>query len=297
MESMTSIVKEKLEFRSGGTACIGYLYRKPSESLKPCVIMGSGFGGTQDTPSMIAVATAFAEAGNHAFTFDYRHLGESKGEPRQLVSIPGQLEDFMSAVQFIKDHPEVDQARLGLWGSSLGGGHVISVAAKMKEISAVIAQIPFNGFPKKSGRSLWQTMRLLHVIRKDWKREQKGLSPLYIPAVGPKGELAVMAGDEAAKTIAGMQSKTWRNEVAPRGIVEMIKYKPSHTADQIKAAVLICYGEYDQETQGPQTAELIKSIPHAEVKAYPVTHFEFYEPGIREQIIADQIDFLRRSFT
>ncbi len=36
-----------------------------------------------------------------------------------------------------------------------------------------------------------------------------------------------MAGVEAAKTIAGMQSKTWRNEVAPRGILEMIPYKPS----------------------------------------------------------------------
>jgi len=297
MVSMASIVKEKLEFRSGGTACVGYLYRKPSESPKPCVIMGAGFGGTQDTPSMTAVATALAEAGYHAFTFDYRHLGESEGEPRQLVSVPGQQEDFLSAIRFIKEHPEVDKTRLGLWGSSLGGGHVISVAAKTKGIVAVIAQIPFNGFPKKSGRSLWQTLKLLHIIRKDWKRGQKGLSPLYIPAVGSKGELAVMAGDEAAKTIAGMQSKTWRNEVAPRGIVEMIKYKPSYTANQIEAAVLVCYGEYDRETQGPQTEELIRSIPHAEVKAYPVTHFEFYEPGIREQIIADQIDFLRRSFS
>lgn len=294
--SAATVRKERLEFNSGGTACVGYLYCKPTEIPKPCVIMGAGFGGTQDTPSMVAVATAFAQAGFHAFTFDYRNLGESEGEIRQLVSVSGQQEDFLQAIRYIKKHPAVDETRLGLWGSSLGGGHVISVAAQTKDISAVIAQIPFNGFPKKSGRSLWQTLRLLYVIRKDWIRGKKGLSPLYIPAVGHEGGLAVMAGGEAAKTIAGMQSKTWRNEVAPRGIWEMIKYKPSSTANQIEASVLICYGEYDKETQGPQTAELIKSLPKSEVKSYPVTHFEFYEPGIRERIISDQIDFLQRNF-
>ena len=69
-----------------------------------------------------------------------------------------------------------------------------------------------------------------------------------------------MAGGEAAKTIAGMQSKTWRNEVAPRGIWEMIKYKPNSTANQIEASVLICYGEFDKETQGPKRQSLSKAF-------------------------------------
>ena len=99
--------------------------------------------------SIVAVATAFAQAGFHAFTFDYRNLGESEGEIRQLVSVSGQQEDLLQAIRYIKKHPAVDETRLGLWGSSLGGGHVISVAAQTKDVSAVIAQIPFNGFPKK----------------------------------------------------------------------------------------------------------------------------------------------------
>ncbi|WP_036605297.1 serine aminopeptidase domain-containing protein [Paenibacillus assamensis] len=288
---------ERLEFQSSGTTCVGYFYRLDHDSPKPCIILGSGFGGTQDTPSLIAAATAFAQAGFCSFTFDYRHLGESDGLPRQIVSISGQQEDFLSAIRFIRDHPAVDEHRLGLWGSSLGGGHVISVASRASEITAVIAQIPYNGFPKKSTHSWWQRLKLLRLIRKDQNRAKKGREPLYIPMVGNTGELAIMVGSDAARTIAGMQSSTWRNEIAPRVIMEMAKYKPSSTADKVKAAVLICYGEFDKETQGPQTKELIEALPTVEVKVYPATHFEFYEPGVRDGIISDQITFLSKVYS
>lgn len=295
--SKERVIIDRLEFISGTITCVGYLYRVKSDETVPCIVMGSGFGGTQDTPSMISAATAFAQAGFNAFTFDYRNLGESDGQPRQLVSIDGQQEDFLSAISFIKNHPSVDEKSLGVWGSSLGGGHVISVAAIEKELSAVIAQIPFNGFPKKNGRSLWDTLKLLHIINKDKNRGKKGLPPLYIPAVGKIGEMAVMVGDEVTDIISNMQTKTWRNEVAPRALMDMMKYKPSTVADKITASVMICYGEYDKETQGPQTMELIQSLSKVEVKAYPVTHFDFYKPSIRAKIIEDQIAFLKKCFS
>ncbi|MEK4031226.1 hypothetical protein MKZ02_22225 [Pseudobacillus sp. FSL P4-0506] len=62
---------------------------------------------------------------------------------------------------------------------------------------------------------------------------------LYIPAIGKTGELAVMVGDEAIKAIAGVQSKTWRNEIAPRALIEMMKYKPSNVANKIKGIVMV----------------------------------------------------------
>lgn len=59
---------------------------------------------------------------------------------------------------------------------------------------------------------------------------------------------------------------------------------------------MVCYGEYDKETQGPQTIELIRSLFKVMVKQYPVSHFAFYESGVREGILADQMDFLKKSF-
>ena len=76
----------------------------------------------------------------------------------------------------------------------------------------------------------------------------------------------------------------------------MMKYKPSKTAGNVKATVLVCYGENDKETQVPEVLELIENIPKTEVKAYPFSHFEFYNPKIREGIISDQIAFLNCMF-
>lgn len=292
---MTPIIKkEQVPFSSGKTRCVGYLYHSKAEKA-PCVILCTGFGGTQDTPSLIAMAEALAEAGFAAFTFDYRTFGESGGEPRQIVDVKGQLEDIAAALEAVRSRPEVDSAWLGLWGSSLGGGHVIVTAAEIPGIQAVVAQIPFNGFPKKvEGRSFMQTMRLLHTLLKDRRNGKKGKPPAYIAAVGLPGELAVMTSNEAASTISGMKSATWRNEVAPRGVLDMMKYKPSDYSPQVKCPVMVCYGERDKEAQGLQTLELIESLPHVEGKAYPLAHFDFYNPEIRAGIIREQLRFYQQ---
>ncbi|UHJ55123.1 alpha/beta fold hydrolase [Mycolicibacterium fortuitum] len=178
--------------------------------------MCQGFGGTQDTPAVRAAAEAFAAAGFHALTFDYRSFGESGGRPRQVVSIQGQLADVAAAVACARGLDGVDPARIVLWGTSLGGGHVVTAAARDPEIAAVIAQIPFNGFPRRvEGRSTRSTLRLLAVMAEDWWRGTVHRTPRYIKAVGTQGELAVMTGAGAQRAVAGMASPTWRNEVAP----------------------------------------------------------------------------------
>jgi len=39
--------------------------------------------------------------------------------------------------------PNIDAARIGIRGSSPGGGHVIDVASKDQGISAVVSQVPY----------------------------------------------------------------------------------------------------------------------------------------------------------
>ncbi|GKU77330.1 alpha/beta hydrolase [Paenibacillus sp. L3-i20] len=292
---MTDIIKRtKISFASGGMNCTGYLYfpSKLNANL-PCVVMGSGFGGTQDTPSIISNATSFAESGIAALTFDYRSFGESDGEPRQLVSIKGQVEDFHAAIHYVRNHDAIDPEKVVLWGSSLGGGHVITVAAKDSRLAAVLSQIPFNGFPKQvEGRSSKDTRKIAVAIFKDKLRGLLGRAPHYIPAVGNTGELAVMASSDAKKTIDVMTSKHWRNEVAPRALLEMMRYKPSNSAHLIKMPVLVSMAEFDQETVGDLTKQIVVNISNVTLKSYPVAHFDFYRSHIRQQVISDQITFL-----
>ena len=290
-----AVKQSKISFRSGDATCVGYIFQPADISEKiPCVVLGHGFTGTQDR--LKGSAEYFASRGMVALTFDYRNFGESEGMPRQVVSIKDQLEDFRSAIAFVRGLDFVNPDKIGIWGSSLGGGHVISVAAEDPKVAVVVAQVPFNGFPKKvEGRSKESTNALLKVMIKDKIRGMFGRPPIYIKAVGGPGELAVMASNEAQKTIEAMQSDTWQNKVAPRALLDMMKYKPGKVAAKIKAPVLICVGEFDKETQGPTQQELAEG-PRAVIKTYPVAHFDFYRPDIRQQLLKDQADFFEKAF-
>jgi dienelactone hydrolase len=292
------VERRRLRFDSGGIESVGYLYRlQRAASRSPCVVMGTGFSGTQDTPSMQATAVAFAEAGFAAMTFDYRAFGESGGKPRQVVSIKRQHEDFHEAIRCARGQPDVDPAQIAVWGSSLGGGHAIAVAADDPRVAAVVAQVPFNGFPRHvEGRSLFATLRLLGAMVYDAIRGLVGLPPFYIRVVGATGDLAVMASRQAQEAIADMSSTQWRNEVAPRGLFEMMRYKPSDVAHRLAMPVLVCSAENDSEAPADLVRQLAEQAPRGELRSYPVAHFDFYRPDVRAQVISDQIGFLRKHF-
>ena len=62
-ESMATVERTKVRFDSGGAACVGYVYHSTGGGgAVPCVVVGTGFSGTQDTPSIRAVAEAFARS-------------------------------------------------------------------------------------------------------------------------------------------------------------------------------------------------------------------------------------------
>ena len=290
----TEITRKKVTFDSDGVNLSGYLFlpKQKAEDL-PCIVLGHGFTGTQDR--LWSSAERFAQEGMAALTFDYRNFGESAGEPRQVIRIKEQLSDFRHAIAFARKQPQIDPARIGIWGSSLGGGHVITLAAEDPKIAAVVAQVPFNGFPKKvEGRSKQETNRILEVMFKDALRGLFGRPPIYIKAVGNTGELAVMASEQAEKTIESMKSDLWQNKVAPRALLDMMKYKPGKVAAKIKVPVLVCIAEFDKETQN-DTQRALATGPKAETRAYPVAHFDFYRPDIRKHLLDEQAAFFKQA--
>lgn len=289
------ITRQKVSFTSDGIQIVGYLFTPKNSAAKklPCVVLGHGFSGTQDR--LWGSAERFAQEGMAALTFDYRSFGESGGEPRQVARVKEQLNDFRSAVAFARSQPGIDPNRIGVWGSSLGGGHVISLAADDPTIAAVVAQVPFNGFPKKvEGRTKQETNRLLGAMLKDAIRGLFKQPPLYIKAVGNQGELAVMASEQAEKTIESMQSDLWQNKIAPRGLIDMMLYKPGKVAAKIQVPVLVCIAEYDKETLS-DTQRALATGPKAELRTYPVAHFDFYRPDIRKKLLDEQAAFFAKT--
>src|SRR5690606_18133886 len=158
--------------------------------------------------------------------------------------------------------PEVDAHRTALWGTSLGGGHAVSVATADPAVAAVVVQVPFNGVPRKvQGRPRRHSYALLWAAVRDRVRGRTGRPPLYVKAVGRHDELAVMAGREANATVAALESATWRNEVAPRGLLDMMRYRPGRQVHRLQAPLLVCVGTGDQETPEATGRQLAQEAP------------------------------------
>ena len=95
------VERTRVRFDSGGVELVGYLHHSADAVGRlPGVVMGHGFSGTQDR--LFDNAERFAGAGFAALTFDYRSFGESGGEPRQVVSVEEQLEDWRAAIRFAR---------------------------------------------------------------------------------------------------------------------------------------------------------------------------------------------------
>jgi dienelactone hydrolase len=124
-------------------------------------VRAHGTTGTRDF-GLPSYAARFAAVGLAVLVFDYRDFGGSAGEPRQLIDVDRQLEDLTAAVSFARALPDVDGDRVALRGTSLGAGHVVSVAAGDPTIAAAVAQLPFMGVDPhhKSPRPATVTLKL-----------------------------------------------------------------------------------------------------------------------------------------
>ncbi|MBO3742638.1 alpha/beta hydrolase [Actinoplanes flavus] len=290
---MGKFTEVDVSFASDRDRLSGRLYRPVVLQPAPCVVLCNGFGSTMDR--LFPWAEVFAAAGLAALVFDYGSFGRSRGEPRQIVDVGRQLAEIRAAVAWARADDGIDADRVMLWGNSLGGAHAITTAADDPRITAVVAQIPFNGFPRRvEGRSTGQALQLMAVVMWDTLRGRLGLSPRYVPLIGAPGEVAITNAAEAEEHANTLPPGTlWRNRVAPRGILSMMRYHPDAAAARLAVPLLVCTAVADAQTPVELCRRLADRAPQGMLKLYAGTHFSFYSDArTREAVAADQIAFL-----
>jgi fermentation-respiration switch protein FrsA (DUF1100 family) len=289
-------MRSDLEFESGGSRCAAWLYRPASDDPVPCVVMAHGFSAVREQ-RLDAYAERFASAGLAVLLFDYRHFGASGGEPRQLLSIRRQLQDWEAAVATARALPGIDAGRIVLFGSSFSGGHVQTLAARDAAIAAAIAQAPFcDGLRNLPALGLGHALRLTVAGLRDAAGSVLGLEPYRIPAVGAPGSLAAMTTPDAVSGFANMNpaTSTWRNEVCARIALSIGAYRPGAKAARIRCPILYTIAEEDVVTPARFAQDAARRAPRGEVKAYRCGHFDVYLPPLWDQVVADQTEFLVR---
>ena len=289
-----SVRRMEVSFESGGMSCAATVYR-PDRETGPvrCVVMGNGITLTR-ADGIPDYATRFASAGFAVLAFDYRHWGDSGGEPRRWVSLARQLEDWHAAVTYARGLEGVDAERIALWGMSLGGGLALMTAATDARIGATVALVPMA-----DGLEAWRRAAPPGVtLRLMWRAMRGALTrgPVIVPLAGPPGSFALVAAPEA---LAGFQRLTsgngWRNEVnVARGSIAFARFRPVQMAARIRGPVLLQAGERDGIVP-PRAIETVSTrAPHAELARYPIDHFGCFWPEHIDRVAGDQLEFLQR---
>lgn len=288
----------EMRFRSGADDCAGVLIPPEARTgTAPCVVLGHGFGALKEG-GPIRVGERFAAAGYAALAFDYRHFGESGGEPRQLLDFGRQQADWRAAVECARSLKEVDPDRIVLWGSSLGGGHAIHTAAQDARLAAAIAQVPFvDGLACLRAAGPAATLRLVRAGIGDKLAALAGRPPRLAPIVGPPGTLAAMSSSDAEPGYRAMYDEgfAWRNEVAARVFLRVGSYRPGREAGRVRCPLLVQVASEDVVTPARQAADAARRAPRGELVTYPgIGHFDIYRGERFELAVADQLEFLAR---
>jgi pimeloyl-ACP methyl ester carboxylesterase len=285
---------EDVRIPSHGEQLAAYLYRPDSTDKDlPCVVMAHGFSATRDD-GLPPYAEAFRDAGFAVVLFDYRHFGASTGEPRQLLDIGGQHDDYRAVIAWARQLDGIDPDRIVLWGSSFSGGHVLAVAAGDPRLAAVISQAPFtDAIPTLMHVPPKNAVRLTVAGLRDQLRGWRGRAPLLAPAVGEPGTLAAMTEPDAKPGFEAIvpPESLWRNEFAARLMLRFPFYRPGLKTPQLTMPLLVCVCENDTTTPPGSTIKAAEKAPRGELRRYPYGHFDIYNDP---QVKADQVDFLRR---
>lgn len=296
--------KKEVSFNVKGTSVSAWLFLPEDlTALVPCIIMGHGLGGTKAL-GLEAYALRYQDAGFAVLAFDFRHLGESDGEPRQLVWIPKQQEDCAAAIEYVRNLKEINPERIALWGTSLSGGHVIVTAARDGKIACVSAQVPLldgdaGGMQVVKQIGIWHLLKMAfgHGLR-DLVRSWLGLSPHKIPLFGKPGSIAVLADAGAWNFFNKIAPADFFNQVCARILIRMDKYHPIKYTPKIHCPVLLQVCDKDVSLPKKVVEKAEKNLGElVEVIHYPIDHFDVYLGNNFEKAVSDQLEFFNKHLT
>ena len=288
--SPESYATRRVSFDSGGDACAGTLYRPADAVDPPVVVMANGIAA-EASFGLPRFAKRFAAAGYAAFTFDYRGFDDSEGDA--LVLPARQLDDWRAALDRVDDLPDVG-GRRALWGTSLSGGHVLTLAAERTDVDAVVAQVPFV-----DGRKLLRTKSPRYLLRALFAgvRDRAGAlvgHPHTVRVYGDPDEFALLnepgAKDGYVRLIP--RRSRWRNRTRARTVLALPRYRPVTSAEDVGAPTLVVAGTEDQVVPYGAVETLVETLPEPTLVAKTMGHFDPMHDAFPE-VVEHQLAFLR----
>ena len=287
-----------IEIRSGSDSIRAWFFVPDSaQGPSPCLVIGHGFGLTRRC-RLYEIAGAFADAGYVVLAFDYRGFGDSGGSPRQVVSFRKQLEDWCSAIAFVRTQTEVDPDRVITWGFSLGAGHALTAASRDLRIAAAVAVAPmFDGLSSTLAAmrrwTLWTFFRIVGRGIRDLIAAALGRPPVMVPIAALPGELGLLTTEDAYPGYQAMAPTDFNYDTAARIGLLFWTYRPGLRLRRFDRPILVFPSVRDEINPPGPTVRWTRRCPTATLVELTCAHMDVTTEPHRERIIASTIEFLR----
>ncbi|HEX5587501.1 MAG TPA: alpha/beta hydrolase [Acidimicrobiia bacterium] len=267
-----------VEFESVGTTLRGWLVLPDGASVEtpvPGVVMSSGFAGVKEGFLGNPFHDVMADAGIAVLLYDHANTGASDGSPRQELDPALQQQGYRDAISFLGAREEVDTDRIGIWGTSYSGGHVIVVGAEDDRVRCVVSQaMTISGHRnllRRHGADRYEAMR------REWEDERarvaRGEAPRLVPAFGADSESVRY---QAARPIA--ERERWRNEITVRSWELYDAYEPVASIASVAPTpllMMVCLDDTMTPAEDALAAYELAGEPKRLVTV-PGTHYAVY---------------------
>jgi fermentation-respiration switch protein FrsA (DUF1100 family) len=279
------MARTDIEFNAEGTTLRGWLYRPEGagDDQAPGIVMAHGFSAVKED-YLDSFAEVFSAAGFATLVFDNRNFGASDGEPRQEIDPWAQVRDYRHAITYLCTLPGIDRERIGVWGSSYSGGHVIVLGAIDRRIRCVVAQVPLVSGLRNVQRLVRSDFMagLRDALVADREARFAGKEPGMIPVVAedPLAPSALPTPDSWKwfTETAELRAPSWRNEVTLRSIEMLMEYEPGIYIDRI-APTPFCMVVAAQDHLTPSDLALAayeQALEPKQLALLPGHHFDAY---------------------
>lgn len=256
---------------------------------RPAIVLCHGYSGIRSV-ILRDYAEYFTEAGYPTLAFDYRGFGGSEGTKWRIVAWE-QIQDIRNAITWLEAQPEVDPERLGIWGTSNGGAHVVTAAGVDTRVKCAVGQVGYGDG--------WQ---LLTENYTDADREKflRGLKEdrrkRVLTGKGEAVPVATLLNSPQTSKFLGEAIKAFPefdSAISWESAEATLEYRPIDLADKIAPrALMLIAADNDDLCKAHRYREVFERAgePKRWVN-YPIEHYDIYQPDWVKRSAHDALEW------